>query len=55
MIFRKLFTIVIVCFFVQINSYYFQNVEFLISAKLNGTSPSISLSIKFYLIIMINF
>ena len=44
MIFRKLFTIVIVCFFVQINSYYFQNVEFLISAKLNGTSPSISLN-----------
>ena len=44
MIFRKLFTIVIVCFFAQINSYYFQNVEFLISAKLNGTSPSISLN-----------
>ena len=44
MIFRKLFTILILCFFAQINSYYFQNVEFLISAKLNGTSPSISLN-----------
>ena len=47
MIFRKFFKIellIIACFFVQINSYYFQNVHFLISAKLNGTSPSISLN-----------
>ena len=32
-----------ICCFLQINSYYFQNVHFLISAKLNGTSPFISL------------
>ena len=42
--FRKLFSILILCFFGHINSYYFQNDEFLISAKLNGTSPSISLN-----------
>ena len=36
--------LLIICCFCQINSYYFQNIHFLISAKLNGTSPVISLN-----------
>ena len=36
--------IIIICCILQTKSYYFQNVHFLISAKLNGTSPSILLN-----------
>ena len=38
------FIIVGLCSFLNVKSYHFQNVHFLISAKLNGTSPIISLN-----------
>ena len=40
--FLRLF--IFICFFFQMNCYYFQNTHFLISAKLNGTSPVVSLN-----------
>ena len=40
----SLFIILFFCSFLKVNSYYFQNTHFLISAKLNGTSPVISLN-----------
>ena len=42
--FSKLEVLIIACLIFQIKSYCFQNVHFLISAKLNGTSPVISLN-----------
>ncbi len=42
--FSKLQVLIIVCFFFQMKSYCFQNVHFLISAKLNGTSPVVLLN-----------
>ena len=35
---------IFLCFFLHIKCYYFQNTHFLISAKLNGTSPVVSLN-----------
>ena len=36
--------LIFICFFFQIKCYYLQNAHFLISAKLNGTSPVVSLN-----------
>ena len=43
-IFSGLQFLIIFCFIFEIKSYNFQNVHFLISAQLNGTSPVISLN-----------